>query len=182
MGTANDQPALRLLDAWPPVGIEASALHIRDTRSFFDRAAWWRSGGAAGKQAGQLVTAGGLPDALIEGIQWPAGSNHSVVVLVARDAAAIPDLLSTFLDKSQSAEIAQSVSVLHDAQFTSYRIGKDAYEVGEISPMAMLGKIFQAFPWLMAVVSVIFCFLIATLAQVWLRRQARMRLQADDNE
>jgi len=182
MGTANDQPTLRLLDASLPVGVEASGLHIRDTRGFFDRAAWWRSGRAAGKQTGQLATGGGLPDALMEGIEWPAGSNRSVVVLVARDAAAIPDLLSAFLDKSQSPEIAQSVSVLHDAQFTSYRMGKDAYEVGEISPMTMLEKIFQTFPWLTAVVTVMFCFLIATLAQVWLRRQARMRLQADDND
>ena len=119
---------------------------------------------ARGRRAsGVLETAGSLPDALIEGIEWPSGSKRSVVVMVARDEAAIPSFLSAFLRSSQSSDISQSVSVLHGAQFSSYRIGNAAYWSGEISPLTRATRIFQQFPWLIAIVVVIFCFLMAVL-------------------
>jgi cellulose synthase (UDP-forming) len=120
---------------------------------------------------------GGLPDALIEGMEWPAGSHRSVVVLVLRDPASIPNLLAAFLKSSQSADISQSVSVLHGAQFSSYRIGGDLYRVGETSPLAPVARTLQELPWLVAVVTVLMCFLMAVLVQAWLRRRARTRLQ-----
>jgi cellulose synthase (UDP-forming) len=128
-------------------------------------------------QQGQLETEGGLPDALIEGIEWPARSNRSVVVVVLRDQAAIPGFLSAFLGASQSSSISQSMSVLHGAEFTSYRVGSDAYRVGDISPLMRVTIIFQEFPWLIAIVAVAFCFLMAALMQAKLRRRARERLQ-----
>jgi len=179
MGTVQDQPALTTLDASLPVGVEESGLHIRDTQGFFRRAedAWWRVRGRDRMQPGQLWTAGGLPDALIEGIEWPRGSKRSVVVIVLRDQAAIPSFLSAFLKTSQSPAIAQSVSVLDGAQFSSYRIGSDVYRVGEISPLLRLTVLFQEFPWLMVIIAVILCFLMAALIRTMLRRHARARLQ-----
>jgi len=180
MGTVEDQPALRILDAALPVGVDGSGLHIRDTRGFFDRASWWRGRTSDLAQQGQIMTGGGLPDSLIEGVEWPRGSNRSVVVVVLRDQATIPNFLSTFLRTSQSSDIAQSVSVLHGAQFSSYGLGSDDYRVGENSPLARVTRILQEFPWIIAVVTVIFCFLIAALVQAMLRRHARMRLQGTE--
>jgi cellulose synthase (UDP-forming) len=180
MGTARDQPALKMLDRWLPVGMDGDALHVRDLHGLFDRFAWWRSGGSSAAASGLLKTVGGLPDALIEGIEWPGGSKRSVVMVVVRDETEIPDFLSTFLRSSQSSDIAQSVSVLHDEQFSSYRIGSAVYRSGEISPLTHVTLIFQQFPWLIAIVVALFCFLMAVLIQARLRRQARERLQGDD--
>jgi cellulose synthase (UDP-forming) len=179
MGTVEDQPALKTLHASLPVGVDSSGLEIHDTTGFFDRYPWWRPGGSRTQDHagfGELVS-GGLPDALIEGMEWPAGSHRSVVVLVLRDPASIPNLLAAFLKSSQSADISQSVSVLHGAQFSSYRIGGDLYRVGETSPLAPVARTLQELPWLVAVVTVLMCFLMAVLVQAWLRRRARTRLQ-----
>ena len=155
-------------------------MHVRDTQGLLDGGSWWRGGSGDKAQAGQLDTGGGLPDALVEGMEWPSGSNRSVVVVALRDPAGIPDFLTAFLKTSQSSEIAQSVSVLHGAQFSSYRIGSDAYRVGDISWPARVTTTFQAYPWLIAVVTVMFCFLIAVLVQAELRRRARLRLASEE--
>jgi cellulose synthase (UDP-forming) len=176
MGTAGDQPALQTLDGSLPVGVDTSGLHIHDLHSLFDRVAWLRRGSVRA-QSGQLDTTGGLPDALLEAIEWPAGSRHSVVLILVRDDAAVPGFLTAFLQTSQSSDVSQSVSVLHGAQFSSYRIGSAVYRVGDISLFARAVIIFQEFPWLIAIVLVILCFLMAVLLHAKLRRQARLRLQ-----
>jgi cellulose synthase (UDP-forming) len=123
---------------------------------------------------------GDLPDALIEEMQWPAGSSHSVVAVVLRDSESMPSFLSAFLKASKSQDIAQSVSVFHGSQFASYRVGRDIYKVGETSPLEPLARMLRAFPWLIAAMTLLICFLMAVLIQAWLRRHARTRLQAAD--
>ena len=80
-----------------------------------------------------MRTANGLPDALIEGIEWPSGSNKSVVLIALRDHTVVPNFINVFLKYSQSSDIDQSVSVLHGSRFVSYRIGNDVYHVGSLS-------------------------------------------------
>jgi len=180
MGVADDQPALKMLHDSLPVGVDEGGLQIHDTRGFFDRATWWRGRGSDRVDPGQLTTEGGLPDALLEGIEWPARSNRSVVLVVLRDQATIPNFVSAFLESSQSSSISQSISVLHGSEFTSHRIGSDAYWVGDISPLMRVMILFQEYPWLIAVVAIFFCFLIAVLMQAKLRRRARERLQGTE--
>ena len=179
LGTPDDQPALKRLDGSLPVQVSAGGLHIQDAQGIFDRAAWWRQGSDR-QQSGQVDADGGLPDALIEGIEWPARSNRSVVVIVLRDSESVPNFLAAFFARSQSSDIARSLSVLHGEQFTSYRIGNDAYHVGQISLLSRATAVFQESPWLIAVITVIFCFLMAGLIQAMLRRHARTRLQTDE--
>jgi len=179
MGTVDDQPALRMLDHSLPVGVDATGLHVRDLHGLLDRVAWWRHNSDQAS-AGQLDTNGGLPDALIEAIQWPGGSNRTAVVVLVRDDAAIPNFLSAFLDRSQSSDVAQSVSVMHGSQFSSYRMGNETYHVGDVSLFARVAMVFQEFPWLITIVLVILCFLMAVLLQAKLRRQARLRLHSDE--
>ena len=75
MGTVEDQPALKTLNASLPVSIDGNGLHIKDTQGFFakNENAWWRVRSSDHVESGQLETAGGLPDALVEGIEWPKG-------------------------------------------------------------------------------------------------------------
>jgi cellulose synthase (UDP-forming) len=182
LGTVGDQPALKTLNDALPVGVDGSGLHIRDTAGFFDRAAnsWWRVPSSDQVHSGQLETAGGLPDALVEGLEWPRGSRRSVVAIVLRDPSGAGNFLSSFLKTSQSSDMAQSVSVLHGDRFSSYRIGNDAYRVGEISLMSRAIMFAQQYPGLIVIMAVIVCLLIAAIIRAMLRHRARLRLLGDE--
>ncbi|WP_213804931.1 UDP-forming cellulose synthase catalytic subunit [Granulicella sp. dw_53] len=182
LGTVEDQPALSKLSASLPVIVDGSGLHIQDTQGFFAglQHAWWKVRSSDHIQSGQLETAGGLPDALIEGIEWPSGSNRSVVMIALRDHTVVPNFLTVFLKTSQSSDISQSVSVLHGARFDSYRIGNDVYKVGSLSLWTRVNLLFSQFPWLIVVSTLFFCFFMAVLIRAMLRRHARARLQGSD--
>jgi cellulose synthase (UDP-forming) len=182
LGTVDDQPAISLLNPSLPVGIDGSGLHIQDTQGFFAQLqhAWWKVRSADRVQPGQLETAGGLPDALIEGIEWPSGSKRSVVVIALRDKDVVANFLSVFLKTSQSSDISQSVSVLHGSRFISYRIGDDFYHVGSLSPWIRLQMLFEDYQWLTVIAILGFCFLMAVVLRSILRKKARYRLQGND--
>jgi cellulose synthase (UDP-forming) len=181
IGTVDDQSAISRLNPSLPVGIDGSGLHIQDTQGFFAQLqhAWWKVRSSDRVQSGQLETAGGLPDALIEGIEWPSRSSHSVVVIALRDKDVVPNFLSVFLKTSQSSDVSQSVSVLHGSRFTSYRIGNDVYHVGALSLWIKLNMLFERFQWLMVACILCFCFLIAIILRSILRKKARSRLQGN---
>jgi cellulose synthase (UDP-forming) len=181
IGTVDDQSAINRLNPSLPVGIDGSGLHIQDTQGFFAQLqhAWWKVRSSDRVQSGQLETAGGLPDALIEGIEWPRGSSRSVVVISLRDKDVVPNFLSVFLRTSQSSDVSQSVSVLHGSRFTSYRIGNDVYHVGTLSLWIKANMLFERFQWLMVACILVFCFLIAIILRAILRKKARARLQGN---
>ncbi|WP_433972777.1 UDP-forming cellulose synthase catalytic subunit [Tunturiibacter lichenicola] len=181
LGTVDDQPAIGRLNPSLPVGVDGSGLHIQDTQGFFAQLqhAWWKVRSSDRIQSGQLETAGGLPDALIEGIEWPKGSNRSVVVVALRDKDVIPNFLSVFLKTSQSSDVSQSVSVLHGSRFVSYRIGNDVYRVGSLSLWVKLNMLFSEYQWLMVISTLASCFILAVILRSVLRRKARVRLQGN---
>jgi cellulose synthase (UDP-forming) len=181
IGTVDDQPAIGHLNSSLPVGIDGSGLHIQDTQGFFAQLqhAWWKVRSSDRVQSGQLETAGGLPDALIEGIEWPSGSNRSVVVIALRDKEVVSNFLSVFLKTSQSSDISQSVSVLNGSRFISYRIGNDVYHVGSLSFWIKLNIFFEHYQWLTALAILGFCFLMAIILRSSLRKKARSRLQGN---
>jgi cellulose synthase (UDP-forming) len=181
LGTVDDQSAINRLNPSLPVGVDGSGLHIQDTQGFFAefQHAWWKVRSSERVQPGQLEVEGGLPDALIEAIEWPRGSNRSVVVVVLRDTDIVSNFLSAFLKTSQSSDISQSVSVLRGLRFTSYRIGNDVYHVGALSWWLQLKMFFEEYPWLMVAAVLGFCFLIAVILRSILRRKARTRLQGN---
>jgi cellulose synthase (UDP-forming) len=181
LGTIDDQPAISRLNPSLPVMVDGSGLHIQDTQGFFAplQHAWWKVRSSDRVQSGQLETAGGLPDALIEGIEWPRGSRRTVVVIALRDRDVAPNFLSVFLKSSQSSDVSQSVSVLHGPRFVSYRIGDDVYHVGSLSLWVQLNMLFSEYQWLMVVSIMFLCFLMAVILRAMLRRRARSRLQGN---
>ena len=182
MGTVEDQPALNKLQGSLPVKFDSTGLRVQDTRGFFSglQQAWWKVRSSDHVQTNQLETEGGLPDAMIEGINWPSGSNRSVVVIALRDQSVVPKFLNVFLKTSQSSHISQSVSVLHGDDFTSYRIGNDAYHVGSLSIWRQLKEKFSEYPWLLVLFFFVICVLMAALIRATLRRRARVRLQGNE--
>ena len=182
MGTVEDMPALTRLQNVLPVKIDAAGLHVQDTQGFFSplQHAWWKVRSSEHVQTNQLETAGGMPDAMIEGMEWPKNSKHSTVVIALGSHALAPKFLNAFLKFSQSSHISQSVSVLHDADFTSYRIGNDAYRVGYLPPWTQLKMLLSEDTWIVVVVIFIVCILMAALIRARLRRKARARLQGNE--
>ncbi len=182
LGTVDDQPALAVLNPSLPVRVDGSGLHIQDTQGFFAplQHAWWKVRSSDHINSGQLETAGGLPDALIEGIEWPHGSSRSVVVIALRDHSVFPNFINVFLKNSQSSDIEQSVSVLHGSRFVSYRIGNDVYHVGSLSWWVRLNMLFSEYPWISFLCTIVICILIAALVRAMLRRRARIRLQGNE--
>ena len=76
MGTVDDvSGAIAKIRDSLPVKLENQGLQIQDTQGFFaaTQHAWWNVSSSDHVESGKLETTGGLPDAMIEGIQWPKG-------------------------------------------------------------------------------------------------------------
>ena len=180
MGTIGDSPAINKLNDHLPVRIGDQTLRIQDTRGFFDQQqhAWWKVRSSDRVETGSLETAGGMPDAIIEGLESPMNHGRSVVLLVTRDKSVIPNFLQLFLKNSQSSDIRESVSVMTGNRFASYRLGNDYYHVGSLGFWIRVRLFFAQYPWMLVAAALLACLLIAVLLRAVLRRQARHRLQA----
>ena len=181
MGTVDDvSGAIGKVSDAMPVKIKSGGLQIEDTQGFFAsmQHAWWKVRSSDHIESGKLETAGGLPDAMIEGVEWPRNSGRSVVVVALRDKSIVPNFLQVFLKTSQSSDISQSVSVLNGTRFASYRIGNEVYHVGSLDWLIRIQLFASQYPWLIVVLAVIICLLVAILIRAMLRRHARRRLQA----
>ncbi len=180
MGTVGDTPAINKLNDHLPVRIGENTLRIQDTRGFFDQQqhAWWKVRSSDRIETGSLETAGGIPDAIIEGLESPMNHGRSVVLLVMRDKSVIPNFTQLFLKNSQSSDIRQSVSVMTGNRFASYRLGNDYYHVGSLGFIIRVRLFFAQYPWMLVAAALLACLLIAVLLRAVLRRQARRRLQA----
>ena len=88
------------------------------------------------------------------------------------------NFVQTFQQNSQTPVISQLASVLHGTNFSSYRIVDEVYHVGSIALHARAGMVLAEFPWMIVLLAVIFCYLMATLLWAMIRRRARARLQS----
>ncbi len=180
IGSGNDQPAFDLLASHLPVSLSSGQVQVHDTQGFFVRVlhnAWWKLQSNEHTESGEL-TAGGTPDAVIEGIESPydLAASRSIVAIHLKDATTFEPFMSTFLAVQQSSDVSGSVSVLHGVQFQSFRIGAQVYHVGVLPWWTSLTLWFTQVPWLAALIVVLLAFLIAVWIRQWLRAKARARL------
>jgi len=183
IGTGSDQPGFDTLQNSLPVALHSGEIQIRDTQGFFAPLhghQWWKLSSNEHAESGQL-TAGGVPDAVIEGIESPfaPGASRSVVAIHLRDASTFPAFMDTLLNIQQSSEVSGSVAVLHGKQFQSFRIGSNVYHVGVLPPWKRLTMWFMEVPWLAAAVIALLALLMAVWVRQGLRARARARLQAN---
>ena len=180
IGTGDDQPGFDKMSNSLPVALRSGQIQVHDTEGFFAplHHAWWKLSSNEHSESGDL-TAGGTPDAVIEGIESPydPGANRSVVAIHFRDNTTFEPFITTFMNVQQSSDIGGSVSVLHGTQFQSFRIGSEVYHVGVLPWWTRLTLWFMQVPWLAAVVIIILAFLIAIWTRQWLRSKARARLR-----
>ena len=182
IGTGDDQPAFEKLNNQLPVALRSGSVQVHDTQGFFAplHHAWWKLQSDEHSESGDL-TAGGTPDAVIEGIKSPFGSGNdrSIVAIHLKDAASFDPFIATFIKVQQSSAISGSVSVLHGAQFQSFRIGAEVYHVGELPWWTRLTLWFMEVPWLAAVVVMGLALVLSIWVRQWLRNKARARLRMD---
>ena len=180
IGVGDDQPAFDKLGTHLPVSLGSGQVQVHDTAGFFVKLlhnAWWKLRSGQHTESGEL-TAGGTPDAVIEGIESPydiAGS-RSVVAIHLKDASTFEPFMSTFLNVQQSSDVSGSVSVLHGTEFQSFRVGSEVYYVGTLPWFTQLRLWAGEYPWLIAVIVFILAFLLAIWTRQWLRMRARARL------
>jgi cellulose synthase (UDP-forming) len=187
IGSGDDQPAFSKLGTHLPVSLGSGQVQVqvRDTQGFFISVlhnAWWKLRTNNHTESSGL-TAGGTPDAVIEGIESPydiAGS-RSIVAIHFKDASTFEPFMDTFLDVQQSSDISGSVSVLHGAEFQSIPVGAKVYHVGVLPWWTQLRLWAAEYPWLIAIVVVILAFLLAIWMRQSLRSKARARLTRIDN-
>ena len=181
IGTGDDQPAFEKLNNNLPVALRSGQVQVRDTQGFFApvlHKAWWKVQSDEHTESGDL-TAAGTPDAVIESIESPfdAGGDRSIVAIHFKDAASFEPFMAALLKVQQSSEISGSVSVLHGAEFQSFRMGANVYHVGVLPWWTRLTLWFMGVPWLVVVVAMILCLMLAVWTRQWLRAKARARLR-----
>jgi cellulose synthase (UDP-forming) len=181
IGTGDDQPGFDKLQNSLPVALRSGQIQVRDTQGFFAPLhghQWWKLASEEHTESGAL-TASGTPDAVIEGIESPydPGSSRSVVAIHLRDASSFAPFMDALMNVQQSSEISGSVSVLHNKEFQSFRIGSNVYHVGVLPWWTRLTLWFMQVPWLAAVVVMVLAFMLAIWTRQWLRAKAKVRLQ-----
>ncbi len=180
IGAGDDQPAFDKLGTRLPVSMRSGHVQARDTQDFFAKLRsfqWWKTGPDGEKESGEF-TAGGTPDALIEGIESPydIAGDHSIVAIHLKDSTTLDPFLNTLLTVQQSSEVSGSVAVLHGTQFQSFKIGNEIYHVGGLTWWTTLELWFMDKPWLVGLIVVGLAFLLAIWTRQWLRAKARTRL------
>jgi cellulose synthase (UDP-forming) len=181
IGTGDDQPGFDKLGNKLPVSVRGGQVQITDTQGLFApfHHAWWKIQSQDHTESGDL-TASGTPDSVIEGIESPFMPGRSVVVINVKDGATYDNFLATFLKVQQASDISGTVSVLHGSLFQSFRIGSSVYHVGMLPWWTRLTIWFMQVPWFAAVIAMGLAFLLAIWARIWLRSQARKRLQLEE--
>ncbi len=185
LGTVNDsQDAINTIKESLPVQMSDAGIQVEDTQGFFKEREheWWTVRSSDHVDSGKLEASNGVPDALIEGVEWPSGSRNSVVLVALQNDQAFPAFERTFFDPNvaQSSDISQTVSVFNGTRFASYQIGTNVYHVGALGFWIRMGLLFSQFPWLIVIGAAVLCFLMAAVLRAVLRRLARRRLQPVD--
>ena len=183
LGKATDQPVLRNATVELPASVDESGVHTRAAQGLFSTAnAWLRR---LGREPADTLS-GALneqPEGVIEQLEWPRGSKRAMVVVALRDDSAAGEFVSAFernFERNTDAGgTADDVAVLKGGAMRSYRVGAATFSVGSMPLFLGLELAFGHFPWVIAVGSVIFCFLMASLLRTVLRRSARVRLQGN---
>ncbi len=104
LGAGDDQPGFDKLGTRLPVSLRSGQIQVQDTQGFFVRLlhnAWWKLQSNQHTESGAL-TAGGTPDALIEGIESPydLSGSRSIVAIHLKDGTTFEPFIGTFLTRA----------------------------------------------------------------------------------
>lgn len=163
LGTIADSPAFAALQSRLPVAFARHGVRLSTparTRNSVLR--WLRGRGEREEDSAfALDIEGSAPDAVMEGIEWPARSGHTAVLIALRDESQSPGFSEAFRRASPSGEIAGAVSILRGASFASYSRGTDEYHVGSLPLWQRLQVSVAGLPWWPGILLLLLVFFLA---------------------
>jgi len=177
LGKPGNQPGFERLQKELPITVREDGFTVQGTNGFFAtiRHAWWQVAemrpnwwwklDQTQQRSGLLSSFSQPPDALIQGIESPWNRDRTVVAITYKDDAAAGQFGSAFWKSSASGDISESISVLHGASFSSYRIGDRFYHVGYLPWWSQVRYWLSEFPWVIGVLT----FLLGLFIVPWLR-------------
>jgi cellulose synthase (UDP-forming) len=118
-----------------------------------------------------------IPSAVVEGIQSPYAAGRSVVMIALRDDDAEEEFTTAFLDRSQSSDVAHSISLLRGGHFASYDVESSYYHVGDISRYTLMRIWMTEYFWGLLLTLACFSWILASWTRDYLVRRAAIRLE-----
>jgi cellulose synthase (UDP-forming) len=180
LGNAGDQPAFAPLESALPVTFDANGIHVKQTFRYLDtlKAYWQKLRGGASEED-VPANADGMPELMIEGIESPFFHGRSVVVMSLRNDDAVDDFADVFFERSQSSDIAQTVSLLRNGKFSSYAMDTSIYHVGDIATYPLMRLWFVEHFYILLLVVLVLSLVLARYARDYLALLTTARLQVD---
>ena len=179
LGTISHQAAFATLDSRLPMTFDSDGIHVRHSTSWLDSLKQqWKNLLPHHSDGQEPSNDDVVPSAIVEGIESPFGVGRSLVMVALRDDSAEDEFASTFLDRSQSSDVAHTVSVLRGGHFTSYALETSAYSLGDVSRYTLMRIWLSRYFWLVIPVLLFFSLVIASWTQEYLTRRGEHRLHA----
>jgi cellulose synthase (UDP-forming) len=185
LGTIANQPAFSSLDALLPATLDSNGIHVKPARSYLSlfssiegaSSRWWSRlpGTPATQQPPSNMN--GVPDAMVEEIESPSSPDRSIVLVALQENSSADMFAGVFLDRSQSRDIAGSLSLLRNSKFESWSIDRGTYHVGNISWFTRMRIWLTQYVLLLLIVVTGLSFLLALWMREWLDRHVRERLK-----
>ncbi len=178
LGGVSDQPALTALEAYLPVTLDENGVHLKRITSVVSQVlAYWRRFNGEFIQRPQPSNQGGRPDLILEGLQSPFFPGRSIVLVDVRNEAAIDSFADVFLDRSQSSDISQTVSLFRGGTLSSYTLDTSFYHVGSISKYSLMRIWCAQYFWMLLGVMTLASVVLATYLRDHLDLMIKERLQ-----
>jgi cellulose synthase (UDP-forming) len=185
LGTIANQPAFGSLDASLPATLDSNGVHVQPGNRYSsvvssvesDVSQWLSRLRGNAAPPGQLSSVVGVPDAMVEEIESPTSPGRSIVLIALKQDASAETFADVFLDRSQTHDIAASVSLLQNSSFASYPAGGRSYHVGNVSWYGLMRMGLTRHFLLLFLAVTALSMLVALWIREWLSRRARERLK-----
>jgi cellulose synthase (UDP-forming) len=174
LGTFRDVAVLGDEGITLPFHFDGAAWSLTRRARLFDRFNRWLHPGAASD--GFPMEESSSPDGVIEAIRSPYASDRSIVVIAAKDDAALPAMIAELLNQLPQDSIRDNVSVWQGGSFTSYRLFAAGYSLGDASPVDSARLLLPQYPILVALALLAIFFVFAWWIRLFIHGRIRERL------
>ncbi|KAA6463406.1 UDP-forming cellulose synthase catalytic subunit [Acidobacteria bacterium AB60] len=190
LGTMADQPGFQSLGALLPAEFDGVSLRMKPVNGLKANLAFVQKITARkfpllfGETVSDFNPAavGTSADAVIQEIRSPASRDRSIVTIVLSQESAANEVSDLLLDSSRSSEMAGGLVTVRNSTFSSFQTSAEAYHLGEVSWFALVRKYAVRYYLLLLVLLVSIHFLCARIVYGWMRRHARERLMASEDD
>jgi len=181
LGGASDQPVFGSLGSRLPAMLGPEGIQVKPQSEYLSALVALRDRvlGLFGPQfqgTPEPSNEDGVPDMLIEGIESPFFGGRSIVTIALRDDAVVDEFAQAFFERSQSSDIAHSVSLLRNGKFSSFELQTDKYHVGYIAAYPLMRLWLAENFWILFATVTFLSLVLATYLRDYLAMLSEARL------